>query len=218
MDAAKRRVVIKQQTTKKKEVKGQQPKETGSSNPSTKRKLPEKQGRLRKKPKTILEPVVGLEAEGRKMVTPAKHGAGKGLMKGLSTTQDKPPVLLREDSKYALEKLSSILTSENYEDLGNHAMEAIGEMGLFCIAQVSYVRPIHYPPHPLISVINKFCFQAMVMMKGLMGWCLNHETVLDHVRSRANETQEELNGLKAWRVGMEKKLSLSEKVRKELNQ
>ena len=59
---------------------------TGSSEPSTKRKLPEKQGRLPKKPKTILEPVVGLEAEGRKTVTLAKQGAGKGLMKGSSTT------------------------------------------------------------------------------------------------------------------------------------
>ena len=45
---------------KKKEVEGQQPKEMGLSNPSKKRKLPEKQGRLPKNPKTILEPVMGL--------------------------------------------------------------------------------------------------------------------------------------------------------------
>ena len=44
------------------------------------------------------------------------------------------------------------------------------------------------------------------MMKGLMGRCLNHEMALDHVRARAKETEEELNGLKAWKVGMEKKL------------
>ena len=56
------------------------------------------------------------------------------------------------------------------------------------------------------------------MMKGLIGRCLNHETVLDRVRAKANETEEELNSLKTWRVGMEKKLSLSEKVRKELDQ
>ena len=141
MDAAKRRAVIKQQATKKKEVEGQ-PKETGSSDPSSKRKLLEKQACLPKKPKTILEPIVGLEAEGRKMVTPAKHGVGKGLMKGPSTTQEKPPVLLREDSKYALEKLSSIMSSNDYEDLGNHATEAIGETGLFSIAQVCYA--IHF--------------------------------------------------------------------------
>ena len=30
-----------------------------------------------------------------------------------------------------------------------------------------------------------------------MGWCLNHETVLDRVRAKANEMEDELNGLKA---------------------
>ena len=98
MEAAKRRVVVKQNAAKKKEVGGQVPVVTGSSKPSTKRKFPEKQGRLPKKPKIVLEPVMGLEAKGRKTITPAKHGAGKGLMTGPSTTQEKPPVLLREDS------------------------------------------------------------------------------------------------------------------------
>jgi len=142
MDAAKRRAIIKQQAAKKKEVEGQQPKETGSSNSSTKRKLPEKQGRLPKKPKTILELIVGLEAEGKKTVTLAKHGARKGLMKGPSTTQEKPPILLRKDSKYALEKLLSIILSDDYEDLSNHATEAMRETGLFCIAQVSHA--VHF--------------------------------------------------------------------------
>ena len=49
-------------------------------------------------------------------------------------SQKKPPVLLREDPKYALGKLSSIIGSEDYEDLGNHSTEAMGEMGLFSIA------------------------------------------------------------------------------------
>ena len=146
MDAAKRRVVIKQQVAKKKEVERQLPKEMSSSNPVIKRKLSEKQCRLPKKPKTILEPVVGLEAEGKKTVTPDKHGVGKGLMKGLSSTQEKPPVRLHEDSKYALEKLSSIISSDNYEDLSNHAMEAMGETGLFCIAQVSHA--VHFLSFP----------------------------------------------------------------------
>ena len=56
------------------------------------------------------------------------------------------------------------------------------------------------------------------MMKGLIGWCLNHKTALEHVKAKANEMKEELNSLKTWRVNMEKKLSLSEKVRKELDQ
>ena len=89
-----------------------------------------------KKPKVPLEPLVRLMAEGVKTVTSAKHGAGKGMMKAPSTSQEKPPVLLREDSKYALEQLSSIITSEDYEDLDNHSTEAMGEIGLFAIAQV----------------------------------------------------------------------------------
>ena len=55
-------------------------------------------------------------------------------------------------------------------------------------------------------------------MKGLMGWCLNHETTLDHIRKRANETEDELNGLKAWKVGMDKKFATLEIVKKELKQ
>ena len=56
------------------------------------------------------------------------------------------------------------------------------------------------------------------MMKGLMGWCLNHETTLDHIRKRANETEDKLNGLKAWKVGMDKKFATLEIVKKELEQ
>ena len=48
------------------------------------------------------------------------------------------------DLKYALEKLSSIIGNENYEDLGNHSTEAIGEMGLFSIAQVRARRYLFF--------------------------------------------------------------------------
>ena len=128
---------------------------TGSSIPSSKRKLLEKQGRLPKKPKVIIKPVVGLEAEGKKTVTPAKHGVGKGFMTTPFTTQEKQPILLREDSKYSLEKLPSIITSDDYEDLSNHATEAMREMGFFCITQVSHVclhtiLPIHLSPSLLL--------------------------------------------------------------------
>ena len=79
-------------------------------------------------------------AEGKKTVTPAKPGGGKGLMDPPPGSQKKPPVLLREDPKYALGKISSIIESEDYEDLGNHSTEAIGETGLFSIAQVRVRR------------------------------------------------------------------------------
>ena len=72
-------------------------------------------------------------AEGAKTVTPVNHRSGKGLMKAPSTSQEKPP-LLRDDSKFALEKLSSIISFKDYKDLGNHSTEAMGETGLFSVA------------------------------------------------------------------------------------
>ena len=79
-------------------------------------------------------------AEGKKTVTPAKLGGDKGLMVPPPGSQKKPPVLLREDPKYALGKISSIIGSEDYEDLGNHSTEAMGETDLFNIAQVRVRR------------------------------------------------------------------------------
>ena len=84
MDATKRRAIINQNAAKKKEVEGKL-KETGASNPS-KRKPQEKQSRQPKKPTIVLEPVVGLEAKGMKVVPLTKHGVRKVLMKGPSTT------------------------------------------------------------------------------------------------------------------------------------
>ena len=54
------------------------------------------------------------------------------------------------------------------------------------------------------------------MMKGRMGRCLSHETALERVRAKAISTEDELNGLKAWRTGMQKKLACSEQGRAEL--
>ena len=85
---------------------------------------------------------MGLMAKGAKTVTLVKHGSDKGFMKAPSTSQEKPPPLLRDDSKFALEKLSSIISTEDYEDLGNHSTEAMGETGLFAIAQVTFIRPL----------------------------------------------------------------------------
>ena len=69
-------------------------------------------------------------------MTPAKHGGGKVLMVPPPSSQKKSLVLLREDPKYALGKLFSIIGNEDYKDLGNHSTEAMGETGLFSIAQV----------------------------------------------------------------------------------
>ena len=134
MDDAKRRAMIKSLAVEQKKT-GEivVPKMPGSS---AKRKQPPKSDRPYKQPKVSLEPVVGLMAEGAKTVNQAKHGTGKGLMNA-PPVNEKPPSLLRDDSKYALEKLSSIITAEDYEDLGNHSTEAMGETGLFAVGQVT---------------------------------------------------------------------------------
>ena len=77
------------------------------------------------------------------------------------------------------------MSTDDYEDLANHATEAMGETGLFSLAQVCYV--VHFLfLCSLNSVTNNLYFQAMVMMKRLMGWSLSHETALERIRAKAN--------------------------------
>ena len=68
-------------------------------------------------------------------------GKGKGLMMSHDPIIEKHPVLLREKSGYTLKQLSSIIKDDDYEDLRNHTSEAIGEMGLFILAQVCLSVP-----------------------------------------------------------------------------
>ena len=134
-------------------------------------------------------------AKGTKTMTLAKHGGGKGLMIPPSGSQKKPPVLLREDPKYALEKLSSIIGNEDYEDLGNHSTEAMGEKGLFSIAQVrvchTLARKYSLFEYSLFET-NSLSIQAMLMTKGLMERSLHHEMALGRVRGKAKLAEEEL--------------------------
>ena len=156
MEDAKRRVAIRNKAAKRKET-DEGAMGTSSSRPSAKRPLP-KGDRASKKQKVSTEPVIGLMAEGNKTVTPAKHGGGKGLMVPPPGSQKKSPVLLREDPKYALGKLSSIIGSEDYEDLGNHSTEAMGETALFSIAQVIARHNITLGLYFYLFIIYLFIF------------------------------------------------------------
>ena len=51
-----------------------------------------------------------------------------------------------------------------------------------------------------------------------MDRCLNREAALERVRSKADQTEEELSQLHKWKSTMEKKFELSEKTRKEFEQ
>ena len=139
MDDAKRRALIRSQAAKKKNSSDMASTATVASNPSVKRKPAPKGDCQAKKPRVSLEPVIGLMAES-KTVTLVKHGASKGLMKAPSTIPEKPPVLLCKDSKHALKQISSIISIEDYKDLGNHSTEVMGEFGLIAVSQV--IRPV----------------------------------------------------------------------------
>ena len=124
MEEGRRRAYIKQQTASRKE-------ETGTSNPSIKRKPSDKNNRPPKKPKVVVGPITVIPDEVK-----LPPWIGKGLMTGKGPGTEKRPVLLREDPQYALKQLLSILKDDDYEDLGNHSTKAMGEMGLFSLAQV----------------------------------------------------------------------------------
>ena len=214
MDDAKRRAAIRLQAAKNKET-DIDAMGTGSSKPLAKRRPLPKGDRAPIKQKVSSEPILGLMAEGTKTVTLAKNESGKGLMIPLPGSQKKPPVLLREDPKYALEKLSSINGSEDYEDLGNHSTEAMGETGLFSIVQVNVRRAFAH----LYSLFktNSPILQAMLMTKGLMEQSLHHETTLGRVREKAKLAEEELFELKNWKLVTEQKFKLAEQARDEFH-
>ena len=68
-------------------------------------------------------------------------------MTGADHVTEKRLILLHEDSGYALKQLSSIIQDNDYEDLGNHATKAMGEIGLFSLVHVcfSILRPLFLP-------------------------------------------------------------------------
>ena len=88
------RAYIKQQATARKK------KGMGTSNPS-KRKPFDKNKRPPKKSKVVKEPVMAILAEG-KLPSPPVHGRGRGLMTSQVPSDEKRPILLREDPQYAL--------------------------------------------------------------------------------------------------------------------
>ena len=57
--------------------------------------------------------------------------------------------VLREDLQYSLKQLSSIVKDDDYANLGNHAIEAIGEMDLFSLAEVCLSLPF-FMFHPIV--------------------------------------------------------------------
>lgn len=112
--------------------------------------------------------MVGETSTTSKLPPKLGSGKGKGLMASEGPVTKKPVVLLCEDSQYTLKQISSIIKDEDYEDLGNHATEAMGQTGLFSLAKL-YIRPFSFICLVVLflTLTSVFGFlQGLVMMKG----------------------------------------------------
>ena len=116
------------------------PKGTGPLKPFIKRKTTDKVDCPAKKPKVVTGPTVEETPSSAKLPPLPRHGAGKGLMTIKGPVSEKCRTLLHEDSWYAIGQLLSIIKDYDYENLGNHATEAMGETSLLSLAQVC-IRP-----------------------------------------------------------------------------
>lgn len=108
-----------------------------------------------KKPKEVVATTVKEKPAAIQVPPALRYGVGKDLMTAKGPVLEKHPFLLCEDSKHVIWILSSIIKDvDDYKDLGNHATEAMGELGLFGLAQV------HNCPPPLpfsTTVISSNC-------------------------------------------------------------
>ena len=92
--------------------------------------------------------------------------------------------------------------------MGNHSTEAMGETGLFSIAQVR-VRHTLACKYSLFKT-NSLFLQAILMTKGLMERSLHHKMALGWVREKTKLAKEEPFELRNLKLVTEQKLKLAE--------
>ena len=186
----------------------------GQANLSTKRKPSKKGDHPPKKPKVVTGPNIGETPAISKL--PQKPGPrmGKGLMKGHVPIIEERPILFREDLSYALKQLSSIINDDDYSHLGNHTIEAMGETGLFSLAQVCLSVTILCPV--ILSSCCCLCFlQGVLMMKGLMDRCVSQEMVVACLKKKLSAKDTKVQELLAWKDVQIRKLDLTKQLLKE---
>jgi len=168
----KRKAYIHQQAVvwvKKQKEKGMPSKGTGPINLFTKRKPSDKIDHPPKKPKVLTGSIVEEIPDSNKLPPPPCPRKGKGVMTGQGLVTEKRPVLLHEDSRYAIKQLLSIIKDNDYENLGNHAIEAMGETCLFSLTR--YANQSFSPFRLVVTLYSNLIFlflQGVLMMKGLM--------------------------------------------------
>ena len=92
--------------------------------------------------------------------------------------------------------------------MGNHSTEAMGETGLFSIAQVRFRHTLACKYS--FFKTNSLSLQAILMTKGLMERSLHHKTALGRVREKTKLAKEEPFELRNLKLVMEQKLKLAE--------
>ena len=95
----------------------------------------DKVNRLAKKPKVVITTTVGETPPATKLPPLPRHGTEKGLMTAkVPSLSSALPSFTRTRDMPSIGQLSSIIKDDDYEDLGNHATETMGETGLFNLA------------------------------------------------------------------------------------
>ena len=106
MDNGKRRAFIRKHVAEraKKRQDGVVSLTEGTAQVKTfvKRKFTDKNDRPSKKPKEVVVSIVGEMPIATQVPHPLRHGVGKGLMAARGPVLEKHPLLLREDSKHAI--------------------------------------------------------------------------------------------------------------------
>ena len=105
MEDGKRRAFICSQATaraKKQQEEGVPPKGKGSIEPIPKKKNKDKVNHPLKKPKVVTGSTVGETPPTTQLPFPSHSGKRKGLITGHGSVSEKRPILLHEDSQYAI--------------------------------------------------------------------------------------------------------------------
>ena len=115
----------------------------------------------------------------------------------------------------ALHQAKALYPKLDFSTVNINVAEAMGETGLFSIAQVRARCYLFIYLFILTITKTPFRRQAMLMTKGLMDRSLYQEMALERVREKAKLTEEELFELRNWKVVTEQKLKLVERARDE---
>ena len=169
-----------------------------------------------KKPKVVTVSIVSDTLATNKLHPKPSLGKGKVLMKGPDPITEKCHVLLREDSRYVLKQLSSIIKDVTMRTWVIMLLGPWGRRTYLVWHRYAHLSPFSY--FVLLLSCSNLCFiflQGVVMMKGLMDRCTSHETVMSRLREKVEAREMELRELMTWKEVQVNKLDLTRQLLEE---